>query len=183
MILSSIFDKMELLDSFSQTSIFMKPITQALKKNPIPLGNDYGLAPVLLMLEPVLPPLKGNNILGNSRISEKQIELQTNKLKISGSSGGNEPKGQAQAQALAQQNAIATVMGINNTQIPSHIEPHSIKHQKTEIIKITAIESIDLLNDFSQMVDILADRCNVRRPKKLGGFYCKNLRTNMNRYT
>jgi hypothetical protein len=152
-----LFDRLELIESFTQTSIFLKPITLALKKYAVPFGGSNGLAPVILMLELVLPRVRGN-----------LIETTIDKIDHPNVTVSAGPKGQAQAHALAQQNVIASVMGNN------HGQPINMIQNEPIISTITAIESVDLYNDFSQMLDILADRCNIGRPKKIGNYYCKS---------
>lgn len=154
--LSQLFDRVEASGSLVQAALIMKPIAIALKKNPVPFGQTSGLAPVLLMLEPIFPQVKGYSM--NSLSSEKiaDIGLPTNVG----------PKGQAQAQAFAQQTAMASVMGIS-TDTPIALKPTEIQAPR-----ISAVDSVDLINDFSQMLDILADRCNVRRLKRFGNFFC-----------
>jgi hypothetical protein len=153
--LSTLFDRLEMSESLLQAATFGKPITFALKKNPLPFGSTSGLAPVILMLEPVFPPVKGYSVdVSSDKVSEVASPSPT---------GG--PKGQAQAQALAQQNAIANVTGITPEPIPlAKYDP---------LQKISAVESVELINDFSQMLDVLADRCQVRKPKRYGNYYCK----------
>jgi hypothetical protein len=109
------------------------------------------------MLELVLPRVRGNMI-------ETTIDKPIDQPNITANGG---PKGQAQALALAQQNVITSVIGINHGRTMNMIQNEPI------ISIITAIESVELYNDFSQMLDILADRCNIRRPKKIGNYYCK----------
>lgn len=153
--LSTLFEKIDLSDSFLQASAMSKQISVAIKKNPLPFGNTVGLAPTLLILEPILPLIKGFN---HESFSKESLS----DMKIQAAPAG--AKGQAEALALAEKNDIESVMGKSSN------DPNIIVQQitATESQNISAQESADLMRDFTTLTEVLAERCNLSKPKKCG---------------
>ena len=145
--LSTLFERLELSESFVQAATLSKPISQALRKNPIPFGQSSGLAPVLLILEPIFPTVKNYPVTDST---EEQKTL-----------GNPGPKGQAHAQALNQQADMLQITSYNPSNVNTAPKP-------VDLAPLTPLASMALLNDFTQMVDTLADRCNLKRAKRLG---------------
>eukprot|EP00842_Homolaphlyctis_polyrhiza_P000906 jgi/Hompol1/1816/HPOL_005732-RA len=58
-VFSALLEKVDLADAFVQTQAFLKPLASALKKSPVQFGSSQGLAPVVMILEPIFPPVKG----------------------------------------------------------------------------------------------------------------------------
>jgi hypothetical protein len=167
--ISPILGKIELSNSFSQAIELHKSIQSSLKKSSIPFCTTSGIMPVLLVMEPVLPKVKGCAV----------NETIVNKAGILG------PKGLAQAQALAEKNDISALGGKGENQASGNqkslIEGISaIDDQKIREITngksaqlISALEAIEIMVDFSHMIEILAERCKLKKPKRFGDIFCK----------
>ncbi|KAI8905974.1 hypothetical protein EDD86DRAFT_257172 [Gorgonomyces haynaldii] len=138
---SQLYSRLELSESFVQASNLQKPIAQAVKKNPLPFGKTTGLAPGLMVLEPVFPHVKGY-FVGENNLEDE--------FKPKGSTG---IKGQSHAQVLAQQADMAAVIGAKHggeSSLPSGI------NTKMEL-EANPLSILSLLNDFTQMIDVLAE--------------------------
>jgi hypothetical protein len=152
--MSSILDHLELKESFQQASGLFKIISPSLKKNAVQFGKQTGLAPCCMIIEARIPTVKGYEKLGSmfniSSLDDACIEERLKAANLQ-----SEPKGQAQAQQLAQKDPTG----------PLESKP---SFTKTEI---SPLECFEVAQDFAQILDNLADRFGVKRPKRFGQQY------------
>ncbi|KAJ3323353.1 hypothetical protein HDV06_001873 [Boothiomyces sp. JEL0866] len=172
-IFSNIVESLEIRDSLIQASAVHKIMAAALKKFSLPFGSHQGLAPVLLVIEPVFTVIKGFDLVGNSLNQKSEKEQQISNEMYNSSTSNIAPKGQAHAQLLAKQLEVETLMGASSK---PNIEPPHITNRKP-VIDILPLECFDILNDFSQILDVLAEKFTLKRPKRISsqaqiGIHC-----------
>ncbi|KAI8900567.1 hypothetical protein BC833DRAFT_581371 [Globomyces pollinis-pini] len=169
-IFSSVVEKLELSDSLNQTtSALLKNINNGIRKHAVQFGTSQGLAPVILMIEPKFPQIKGLETRSITHGSTTELDVQgtafQKELPING------PKGQAQAQVLTKRQEVEAVMGAT-TEIKGDItDGHLVNDKQSVNPHITPIECFEVTNDFSQILDVLAERYNLKKPKKIGNQY------------
>ncbi|KAI8928887.1 hypothetical protein BC831DRAFT_58885 [Entophlyctis helioformis] len=86
------------------------------------------------------------------------------------------PKGQAHAQVLAQLNDMEMVIGAagggKESGTGQAATSTATESDKTAPLPaLTPLESVEILSDFSQMLDVLADRFGVKRARRCGNMY------------
>ena len=166
--LSSIFDNLELKDSFQQVSTISKTIGVSLKKQSVVFGKQQGLAPCVVIIEPRLETFKGYDKIVSLLQLDSFSNDHTDEIARSGSdpsptlSMGGGPKGQAVGQVLAQkQDPIPGGGGI--------LSPVEGRQSETKkIADLAPIESFEILNDFTLLIENLAEKFSLKKPKRLG---------------
>ncbi|KAJ3274421.1 hypothetical protein HDV01_003025 [Terramyces sp. JEL0728] len=166
-IFSNIAESLEVRDSLIQASGVHKIMGAALKKYALPFGSHHGLAPVVLVIQPVFSAIKGYELNGNALYQKSERENQLASDLYNNSSTNIAPKGQAHAQLLAKQLEVESLMGASSKQ---NIEPAHITNRKP-VIDILPMECFDVLNDFSQILDVLADKFTLKKPKRIANQY------------
>ena len=146
--LSILLERTELNESFVLANKFLKPLSVALKKSPVSFGQSSGLAPVMIVIEPCFPNVKGYHT--EQLASSFQINSDSNLG----------PKGQAEAYALAQKNDVGFL-----ADLPAKLNPKPF-------LAVNAYESAHLMTNMSQMLDLLADKHGLRRPERFGSLFC-----------
>ena len=169
-LLSVLLDKIELADSFVQAQSLSKLVSQSLKKHSVQFGQTQGLAPVLLVLQPVFPPTNAQNTMFDLKedVNKSPEDNQANTTFVSRNSTNKGPKGQAHAKVLAELNDMESVIGGATKEI-NITSSHDDAEKK--IAQLTPLESVDVMADFIQMVDVLSDRMNLRRAKRCGNIF------------
>lgn len=164
--LSSIFDGLELKDSFHHASNISKNIGASLKKQSVLFGKQQGLAPCIVMIEPRLNSFKGYDKIGSAHelealsLPEDTSSDATRADATTATGGGGGPKGQAVGQVIAQK---------QDNDPSAILSPESrLSETSKKVIELQPAEAFDILNDFSQLVDMLADKFSLKRPKRLG---------------
>ena len=143
---------MEILDAFKQSQALSKSISTALRKYAVPSGNTTGLSPCVLILEPVF-----YNAQGSESPSSRRPETK----KESGA------RGEAHAKMIADMNTLGDVVGGFDRK--EMFSQHFNKEESdTEPPQLSPNETMGIIADFSQMLDVLADRFNLKRPKRYG---------------
>ncbi|KAJ3261156.1 hypothetical protein HK103_006465 [Boothiomyces macroporosus] len=166
-IFSNILESLEVRDSLMQASAVHKLMGAALKKYSLPFGSHQGLAPVLLVIEPVFTVIKGFELVGNTLNQKKEKDQQLGE-QFTSSSSNIAPKGQAHAQLLAKQLEVDSIMGASPK---SSIEPPQMSN-RNPAADILPIDCFDVLNDFSQILDVLAEKYTLKKPKRISNKYC-----------
>lgn len=153
--LSTIFDSTELKDAFQQASSLGKNIGAALKKYAVPFGKQQGLAPCALIIEPKIDSFKGYEKLDSAvNLSmmlnrPSSVKLDTSEIPSSGA------KGQAIGQVIALKQDQAITMSPDDAEMRPLQDP-------------TPLEAFEISNDLQQMLDNLAEKCNIKKPKRIG---------------
>ncbi|KAJ3354456.1 hypothetical protein HDU91_005778 [Kappamyces sp. JEL0680] len=150
--LSAILEQLELKESFYQAAALFKNIGNALKKNPVPFGKQTGLAPCVMVIEPKMMAVKGYAKLGSMlNLQGSQRDLTTVEKPPAPPS---EPKGLAQAQQLAQKD-------------PTSPSEHTLSLSK-KILEISPLECYEVMQDFTQILDNLAEKFALKKSKRFG---------------
>lgn len=159
--LSFTLENLELKESFQQAAVLFKPLGSALKKFALPFGNQIGLAPCIMILEPKMSTIKGykniDAILGFTSIEQAFSNKDLTVIPPSSVSQPG-PKGQALAQALAMK---------NDTNYSSPTSETRFSGVKLNF-ELMPMECFEVLNDFGSILDGLADKFSLKRPKRLG---------------
>ncbi|KAH6574520.1 hypothetical protein BASA60_005427 [Batrachochytrium salamandrivorans] len=177
-VFSAFLETVDLADAFTQTHVQCRSLVTALKKHSIPFGSTQGLAPVILILEPVFPFVEGfvSQAEDSDRVPSGAYRsgASYNSKPLAEQVGSKGPKGQAHAQVLSQLNYMESVIGTteikekdptpNNSNNASGIKPE----RQNAHFSLTPLESVEILSDFSQMVDVLSDRFGLKRAKRCG---------------
>jgi hypothetical protein len=162
--ISNLLEQVELCEAFSQAQNLFKNVTSSLRKNPISFGSSQGLAPVIAVIQPKFPTIKG------MKSFDLRLDGETEERRVKYFAG---PKGKALAQALAQRQEVDALMGYTDTTSTSDIRAStSVLYEKS--LEIQGIECFELQNDFNQILDNLTDKNALKRAKKFGNQYCKS---------
>lgn len=160
----TILNHIDLRDSFAQTANLFKNVGAALKKHSVAFGISQGIAPVVAVIQPKFPNVKGFEYHNHEGLP--QIENANTTLPSSNTG----PKGQAQARALAQRNEVHAVMGKVH---PTNEEIRTIPSLNAETaLETLPVDCFELQNDFGQVLETLAEKFNLKPPKKCGNQYC-----------
>ncbi|KAL5038881.1 hypothetical protein RTP6_006127 [Batrachochytrium dendrobatidis] len=180
-VFSAFLETVDLVEAFSQAHAHSKGLASALKKHSAPFGQTHGLAPIIMILEPMFPPAKGFVSLFDDTDSLPATTygsgLLAQCLPLTEPVASKGPKGQAQAQALAHLNDMESVMGsgANKEKDPSSSVPSlstlKLAGENRALAQLTPTESVEIMSDFSQMVDVLSDRFSLKRAKRCGNMY------------
>ena len=149
--LSNAWGRMDTLDAFNQAQALSKPVATALRKNSVPIGSIQGIQPCIIVIEPVF------SVSGKD--TKTQDQLRNDKVPIEGA------KGEAQAKLIMNQKIIENVIG--QERVKDLVSgPASAESEKAAAL--TPTEIVNIVADFTQMLDVLSDRFNLKRAKKFG---------------
>ena len=149
--ISTMLEQQELQESFLLAATVYKTLGAAAKKHTIAFGASQGLAPCFLVLEPKMtlfkgyPPLETIFTASLERVKENPpLPIQTG----------------AKGQALAQQIAL------NEFSLTTQIDNRGPETINTG--EIFPIESFEIINDLSAMLDNLSEKHGLKKPRRIG---------------
>lgn len=150
--LSSVWSRMETWEAFKQAQSLSKPIWTALRKQSTMNGNVNDLVPCILVMEPVFVSYRESH---SPEFQRREVKKETG------------ARGEAHAKRIADMNTIDNVVGGDRGRdiLGNALEPEK---EVQPAPHLSPTETVGIIADFAQMLDVLADRYNIKRPKKFG---------------
>jgi hypothetical protein len=118
---------------------------------------------VILIVELKIPNIKGCDLFENRLEKMQKFMARTKSVQFLQSGA----KGQALATVLAQKQEIQAVMGITE-----EIKPSMNLEVKTSSYEVQPPECFEIISDVSQILDVLAEKYNLKKTKKFGNQFC-----------
>jgi len=146
--ISAMLEQLEVKDSFHQSGNVFKNAGMSAKKHALPFGSQNGLAPCFLMIEPRISGFKGYEKVDQSASLMRSVV----KIESAGSPG---PKGQAIGEVLAKDSGSSDI---------------ARKSTKSKL-ELHPPEAFEILNDLTNMMENLAERYSLKKPKRFGRLY------------